>query len=148
MDAHLFFHPLLVYPGTERRELPVRCCAGSGEGRRFAEVLVPFTHVHLRGYKIEERDLVRSGGRLPASACKNVPLLWLFSRLWLPVSCHAQVSNCTVVCVYGSDTQKWWHIIPYTITTQHVSLRDISNTEWHMVLTWENMNKKHSSYYL
>jgi len=75
MDAHLFLHPLLMYPGAEQRELPVVCCAGSSEGWRFAEVLAPFTHRHLRRYKIEESDLVISGARLPASACKNVPFL-------------------------------------------------------------------------
>lgn len=37
-DAHLFLHPLLMYPGTEGGELPVLCCAGSWEGRRLAEV--------------------------------------------------------------------------------------------------------------
>lgn len=75
MDAYLFLHPLLMYPVTEWREVPVLRCAGSSEGRTFTEVLAPFKHVHLHGYTIEESNLVTGGARLPASACRNVPLL-------------------------------------------------------------------------
>lgn len=142
-DAHLFLHPLLRYAGTEGGELPVLCSAGSREGRRLAEVPEPFPHTYLHGCRIEERDLVTGGARLPASACTSIPVLQVLGRLWLPVPCHALVPEHPLVLVHRNDG-----------TLLPIAQRKVFHSLIHPTLNntrvWpeETRNrKKHSSYY-
>lgn len=113
-------------------QIPLCCCQRGMETSRGANAIPTCIHLSIKLQRVIWWS--EAAGLCLQEWCEGLPSMLPAVHVMLP-----QVYRCTVLWVHGSQAQRWWHGAPCSVTARRVSLCDSSTTDWHLVLTWENM---------